>query len=120
MPNYFFYLLVFLTFTNCGAPKEGGSIKLDAEAFKSAISKNDIQLIDVRKPEEFKEGHIENAKNFDFTSKVFLDSIKLLDNSKPVYIYCRSGKRSSRSVKYFKAASFDSIFELKDGILSLE
>ena len=39
---------------------------LDREAYKEAISKGKVQLVDVRTKREFASGHIKGAKNIDF------------------------------------------------------
>ena len=51
-------------------------------------------IIDVRTPEEFTDGHIENAINLDFRSDGFRNEIERLDRDKTYLIYCRSGNRS--------------------------
>ncbi len=98
---------------------ENDVMTLKPEIFKTKVYSNiDVQLIDVRTPEEFNSGHIENAINFNYFSEDFKDSISLLQTNVPVYIYCRSGKRSSKSVEAFKTVGFDSIYQLKGGLLN--
>ena len=43
---------------------------------------NNIQLVDVRTPEEFASGYIKNAININIKDKAFLESTVLLDKSK--------------------------------------
>lgn len=56
-------------------------------------------VIDVRTPLEFKSGHLKGARNIDVSSRRFEADIKKLKLSKadPIYLYCRSGARSSRA-----------------------
>lgn len=57
--------------------------------------KNDIQLLDVRTPKEWKGGIIEGAEKVSVTSDGFVEKAnQVLDKSKPVYVYCKSGGRS--------------------------
>lgn len=77
-----------------------------------------IQLIDVRTPKEFKAEHIKNAKNINFFDEDFSKKINKLNKEKPVYIYCRSGKRSGKSAEQFKKLGFTHIYDLKGGILN--
>jgi rhodanese-related sulfurtransferase len=67
---------------------------------KLLLEKEDIQLVDVRTPEEIKQGFIATAKfaNF-FDDDFYIKAAKQLDQSKPVYLYCRSGSRSAKSAK---------------------
>jgi len=56
-------------------------------------------LIDVRTPEEFNAGHIQKALNINFFDENFIEQIQELPTDKPLYIYCRSGKRSLNASK---------------------
>ena len=85
-----------------------------------AINKPGIQLIDVRTPEEFAEYHIEGAQNIDISSKNFEEQIQQLDKNEPVYVYCRSGKRSNDAAQKMQKMGFQKIFDLQGGILEWE
>ncbi|MEN1785576.1 MAG: rhodanese-like domain-containing protein [Bacteroidota bacterium] len=77
-----------------------------------------VQLIDVRTPEEFKAGHINGALNFNVKdSVVFSHQVQILDDTKPVYLYCRSGNRSQRAAEYLKKYGFTRILEYSGGYL---
>jgi phage shock protein E len=80
----------------------------------------DIQLIDVRKPEEFSSGHLENAVNMNFYDDDFEEQIKTLDKSKDVYLYCRSGGRSGKAAQKLEALGFTKVYDLEGGILNWE
>ena len=77
-------------------------------------------IIDVRTPEEYNEGHIDGAVNINFNDENFKDKIEKLDKSKPVYVYCRSGKRSSAASAEMSKAGFNKVFDLEGGILNWE
>jgi len=91
--------------------------KLVATDFKAKIDSNKLQLVDVRTPEEFKEGHIKNAGNIDFYDSDFLTQMNKLDKNKPLYIYCRSGGRSGKAAKQLKEQGFTEVYDLQGGIL---
>ena len=88
---------------------------IEAEEYKHLIDKNDVQLVDVRTPKEYKEGHLEGAENIDFFSDDFLTHFEHLNEEEPVYIYCRSGNRSARASKMLSEAGFKQIIDLKGG-----
>lgn len=117
--TYFSLGLLFLI-TSCKTNVNTGALRLSPEVFKDSINTIGAQIIDVRTLKEFREGHIENAVNIDYYSKKFNDSIKLLNVKAPVYIYCRSGSRSTKSVSVFREAGFTNIYELKGGFLNWE
>ena len=77
---------------------------------------DEVQLIDVRTPAEFAEGHLKNAKNIDFYSPDFDLQIEALDKSIPVILYCKSGRRSAKCALKLNAKDFTSIYDLDGGI----
>ena len=95
-----------------------GVVLLSPTDFKNQIENTEIQLIDVRTPEEFKENHIENALNIDFYSEDFENEFNKLDKKKPVYLYCRSGYRSNQSALKLAQLGFIEIYDLEGGILN--
>ncbi|MDE6368037.1 MAG: rhodanese-like domain-containing protein, partial [Muribaculaceae bacterium] len=68
---------------------------MDVNQFAKYIANDNVQTLDVRTPDEFSEGHIKDAININVFDDDFLDeATKELDKSRPVAVYCRSGKRS--------------------------
>ncbi|HEY51123.1 MAG TPA: rhodanese-like domain-containing protein [Dehalococcoidia bacterium] len=90
-----------------------------SEAF-SLIEHNrdnpDFIILDIRTPEEFYEGHIENAVNIDFYADTFRDDLDALDKDKTYFIYCRSGNRSGRAMSLMKDLGFNEVYNLSVGI----
>ncbi len=78
----------------------------------------DIQLIDVRTPKEYTEGHIKDAVNINFFDDNFIDQMSKLDKDKEIYIYCRSGSRSGRAAKKLKEQGFTKIYDLQGGFVN--
>ena len=98
-----------------------GQIQLiDADQFKKLLVLDEIQLVDVRTPEEFETGHIEDAINIDFNNEDFKSELSTLDKSKPVLVYCRSGKRSAGAAEIMKEMGFTKIVGLDGGMISWE
>ena len=91
---------------------------LTASEFESGISDNDsIQILDVRTPEEYDNGHIKGALLADWNNKEqFEERIKYIDKNKPVYVYCLSGGRSAAAADRLKAAGFTNVVNLEGGI----
>ena len=111
-------LLLSVLVFNCQTKTNKNVARLSPEEFQLFINNDSIQLIDVRKPSEFVTGHIPNAVNIDFLSEDFASNIIKLNKEKPVYIYCRSGKRSNESVIEFEKAGFTKIYDLEGGVLN--
>lgn len=112
-------ILVFaiIGITACTQNKSGISV-IEADKFEQQIEKEGVQLIDVRTPEEYKEGHIEGAKNIDFLGEDFLAQFNELDKNEPVYLYCRSGNRSAKASDLLTEAGFKNIIDLKGGYIA--
>lgn len=68
-------------------------------------STDSITLLDVRTPEEFQAGHVENAININLFDENFVEKVKALQKD-DLYIYCRSGARSMRASKALNAEGF--------------
>lgn len=107
-----------LNATNLNEGQETAIQILNKSDFKKAIAGQNVQLVDVRTPEEFSEGFIEGAININIYDKTFADKISKLDKSKPVYVYCRSGARSQSAAKQMQQLGFTSIIDLKGGYLN--
>ena len=56
---------------------------------------NDYYLIDVRTPEEFKSGYLEDAINIEWQNIKNLS--KEIKKDEKIYLYCRSGNRSGKA-----------------------
>jgi rhodanese-related sulfurtransferase len=84
------------------------------------VQEKKVAVLDVRTPEEFKEGHIEGAKNVDFKAADFADKLKSLDKSQPYLVHCRAGGRSTGSLEVLKELGFEKIFHLDEGIMGWE
>lgn len=70
--------------------------------------KNNIIIIDVRTPEEFKEGHLKGAKNIPLNELPWL--MDTLDKDKQILLYCRSGRRSHKAESILTEAGFVYLF----------
>ncbi len=89
---------------------------LSVAEFEKGIAQNNIQVLDVRTPDEYQSGHLRNALLADWNNDAeFQQRVKALDKGKPVYIYCLSGGRSSAATQYLKQNGFTA-YNLSGGI----
>lgn len=90
MKKFFFILLSLLGLNACSNAQNMAYTDMDVDAFSKYITENGVQLVDVRTPEEFAEGHIEDAKNINVFDSDFIEkAMNRLDTSRPVAVYCR-------------------------------
>lgn len=86
------------------------------ETFEQKIALPGIQLVDVRTPEEYNSGHIAGAVNIDVNSPDFMSEATLkLKKDRPVYVYCRSGKRSKKAGNQLAGEGYE-VVDLDGGI----
>ena len=114
------FLALFVTFNlvACNAQTLDKTKTISDTEFANGISTSvQPQIIDVRTPDEYATGHIKNAINIDWLSGTFETKTESLDKKKSVYVYCKSGNRSSKAVKKLEELGFTKIVELKGGIL---
>lgn len=89
---------------------------IQADDLEEMMMINDnIQLIDVRTPEEFQEGHLENATNINWNDKDFALQTQDLNKEEPIYLYCKSGRRSAAAAQQLTKEGFE-VYDLKGGI----
>ena len=93
---------------------------IEAAKLKDLMASDDeLQLVDVRTPEEFAEGHLAGAVNINIEGENFNDEIQKLLRDEPVFLYCRSGGRSARAGKVVAALGYRA-FDLDKGIQGWE
>ena len=117
--KYIFILLISIAFVSCSCKQKNqsqtGVVELISVADVHKLDSN-VQLIDVRTPKEYANGFIKNAKNINIFDDNFLDQMSVLDKSKPVYVYCKSGRRSGKAAIQLKEAGFTKVYDFEGGI----
>ena len=76
------------------------------------------QIIDVRTPEEYVTGHLENAMLLDYHADDFKTRLGRLDRNQPYYVYCESGYRSKKTLEIMKIAGFEDVYGLDGGMVA--
>ncbi|WP_405609582.1 rhodanese-like domain-containing protein [Polaribacter sp. Asnod1-A03] len=104
--NILCLFLMGFFFINCNAQETVKTIS--TKELKVLLSKEKIQLLDVRTPIETKLGAIDSALFINYFNNDFTEqAVNKLDKEKPIYVYCRSGKRSAKATKLLKEKGFD-------------
>ena len=65
-----------------------------------------VYWIDVRTPEEFREGHVEGAHNIEYQDIIAGAKALGVAPSDRVYLYCRSGRRSGLALESLKSRGY--------------
>jgi rhodanese-related sulfurtransferase len=69
------------------------------------LEQSEIQLIDVRQPEEHEAGRIAGGRLIELSQ--LAAELDTIDRDRPVVFYCRSGSRSAMATEAFRGAGFD-------------
>lgn len=87
------FIIVILSFIMIGCEnKESINTNIKLENIKEIVEKKEYLIIDVRTEEEYKEGHIKKSINIPYDE---IDENIEIDKDKIIFVYCRSGNRSS-------------------------
>ena len=105
--KYIFSILIMSFFLNsCNSQDDLSAIS--TKELKVLLAQENIQLIDVRSPEEIEGGAIETAIFSNYFNEDFFEKAAIqLDKTKPVYVVCKSGNRSSKAAKILKEKGYD-------------
>lgn len=91
---------------------------VNVDEFQALIADSSMQLLDVRTPEEYDEGHIAGATLVDVNDSSFIErAVAVLDKQRPVAVYCRSGRRSARAANLLVAQGFQ-VTNLNGGVMA--
>lgn len=79
-----------------------------------------IDLIDVRTPAEFREIHVEIARNvpLDQLDAPALTNARNGSTKEPLYVICRSGSRGQQACEKFLKAGFSNVVNVEGGTLA--
>ena len=78
------------------------------QEYKNAVG---AVLLDVRTPQEYREGHIPGSQNVPLQQ---LDKVEEVTENKDavLYVYCRSGARSRQAVSLLQAMGYTNVHNI--------
>lgn len=91
--------------------------------FKRELERaTDPIVLDVRRPDEFATFHLAAAIHINYFDEHFWDEVEKLDNNRPIFVYCRSGRRSIRACTLMNNGGFakEKIYHLDGGMNAWE
>jgi rhodanese-related sulfurtransferase len=109
-------LLISTINYSCLSDAESEIQVVSAEEMQQISQLDEVQLVDIRTPEEYKEGHIAGFQNINYLSPNFEKEIEQLDKSKPVIVYCKTGNYSRKCTVKMKQKGFVKVYDLDGGI----
>ena len=90
----------------------------DVKEFAELTADPNVVILDVRKADEFAEGHIAGAMLIDQFQSDFMEQAKAkLPKDKTIAVYCRSGRRSANAAGKLADVGYKCV-NLKGGIIA--
>ncbi len=90
---------------------------ISPEEMLDRMSKDDIQVLDVRSAKEFDDAHLFRAKNILLSENndngLYFDT---LAKDKPVVIYGKNKENTKKAIEILKEDGFEEVYELEGGI----
>ena len=114
------FILSLILLSSCAPPDESSSpsyrqISMD-EALEMMKKESGYIILDVRRPDEYAEGHIPGAINLP-NEEIGTEKIAQLPNkSQLILVYCRSGRRSKEASEKLVKLGYTNVVEF-GGIL---
>lgn len=105
-----------------GCKQQSGDFKsLNVEEFETLLLSTKVQRLDVRTQAEYAEGHVPGSVNLNVLEEKYFTEMSdsLLDKTRPVALYCRSGRRSKRAAIILSGKGYE-VYELAKGFSSWE
>ena len=79
------------------------------EARRILQESREIDILDVRTPNEFKEEHLEKAININFYDHDFPEKMAKLSRNKKYLVYCHSGGRAVKTGELMEELGFKEV-----------
>ncbi|MCC7023769.1 MAG: rhodanese-like domain-containing protein [Thermomicrobiales bacterium] len=99
-----------------GAGAAHGAPEITVADYLRDVAGTGAQMVDVREPDEWVEGHIPGSVLMPMGEVVL--RLRELDPKRPVITVCRSGRRSLYSAEELLAAGFRDVKSLAGGVIA--
>ncbi|MDP4283803.1 MAG: rhodanese-like domain-containing protein [Bacteroidota bacterium] len=91
-------------------------INIDVDELAMDIPFDDnLLVVDVRKPNEFSEGHVKNAMNLPLAEMTDIAQIASLEEDQNIYIHCEGGYRSTIANSLLKRQGYHNVRNVPGG-----
>ena len=85
--------------------------KITSEQAYEMMREGGVTVVDVRREDEYAEGHIEGAMLLPLDVLVNLAEDKLPDKSATILVYCRSGNRSAKAALQLSGLGYENVYD---------
>ena len=88
---------------------------ISAQRLADQIQQHGVELIDVRTPAEFREAHLECARNVPLTTLDPHAVMRGRDKQLPLYLICQAGSRGDSACQKFLVAGYENVVNVAGG-----
>ena len=108
------FIIALITLTGCATARVS---QLSPHEVYQRLSEpeSDAILLDVRTPEEWLQGHIEDATLIPLDELQFRASNELPPNAE-IIVYCGTGERSSAAAEYLVRKGYTNVSDMRGGL----
>ena len=113
-------VLIFLGACSSGDPNlaENISVQKAYELMQDHQSNTDFVVLDIRTPEEYAAGYVEDAINMDYYAADFEQQLDKLDKNQTYLVYCRTANRNGQAMPIFEELGFKTVYNMLGGIVA--
>jgi rhodanese-related sulfurtransferase len=114
-----FPFVLFVSFTSAcqNKPSQDTFGRISSLELNTLLTDQQVQLIDVRTPQEVARGYIKGMQHIQIADNQFAENLKGLDKDQPVVFYCARGNRSQRAASIALQLGFEQVYDVKDGFM---
>ena len=118
LKKFVLMILSIVLLTSCSSSKNTSGYRQISmnEAVKMMKNEKNYIILDVRRPDEYAEGHIPGAINLPNEEIGASEISELPDKAQLILVYCRSGRRSNEASEKLAKLGYTNIVEF-GGIL---
>ncbi|QCX01119.1 rhodanese-like domain-containing protein [Aggregatimonas sangjinii] len=102
-------VLLFVLMGSCVQITSRPITEVSQDELKSVV------LVDVRTPEEYAGGHLENALNINWQDDNFAEQFQSIGKDETIYVYCKKGGRSIKAQEKLISMGFENVVNLEGG-----
>ena len=111
------FILLSLCLTGLVGWSQSVPQNLDVQSFNETMRRTPARtVLDVRTAQEVAGGTLPGAVNIDFFAPDFARQLGRLDKTKPVFVYCAVGGRSSKATQQLQHAGLKTVYNLSGGM----
>ncbi len=112
--SFLFIAFAIISLTDISAQQV---TNVNSSEFSKLIESGEGIILDVRTPQEYSQGHINNSTMISTNDPKFVEKVSLLQKDKPIYVYCLTGSRSRAVANYLSKNGYSKIYNLSRGIM---